>query len=204
MPTSVIDDAILRSRITRDERGRIIGGAAFPIINYSPTMITAPLGKPCLRVTSWEFDVVKVPAPAHDYGVSKDPCVVQNAVDDLARTLYFYPALQTPETMRDVAAVYDRDLLNVNGVERTLRQSWIDAYRNGTAVYHRCDTPVYRVIVADARMPLIANNDGRAIQIMVLPLDSRSVDRIVRFVRDALWGSTLSDPSGGAPRLQQA
>ena len=57
------------------------------------------------------------------------------------------------------------------------------------------------LIVADARTPLIANNDRWAIQIMVLPLDSRSVDRIVRFVRDALWGSTLSDPSGGAPKL---
>lgn len=168
-PTQTLDDAALHARITRDERGRVIGGETFPVVNYSPTMIT---GKPCPRVTQWDFDIVKMPAPAHDYGISKDPCVVQNAVDDLARTLYFYPALQTPESMHEVDAVYDKDPMNVNGVERTLRQSWIDAYRSGNGVYHRCDKPVYRLILADAQTPLIANNDGRvsgrAMQIMVV------------------------------------
>ena len=155
--------------LPRDEKGRVIGGEAFPLINYSPTMIT---GKPCPRLTKWVFDLVKMQAPLRDYGVSKDPCVVQNAVDDLARTLYFYPPLQTPETMREVDTLYDSDPLNVNGVEKTLRTSWIAAYRNGEGVYHRCDKPVVRLLMADARASLIANNDGRvsgqAIQLIVL------------------------------------
>jgi hypothetical protein len=155
--------------LPRDEKGRVIGGEAFPVVNYSPTLIA---GKPCPRVSRWEFVVVKLQAPLRSYGVSKDPCVVQNAVDDLARTLFFYPPMQTPETMREVDKVYDSDPMNVNGVEKTLRASWIEAYRNGEGVYHRCDKPVVRLIVADARAPLIANNDGnvsgQAIQLIVL------------------------------------
>ena len=129
-------------------------------------------GKPCPRVTKWDVDVVKLQAPLRSYGVSQDPCMVQNAVDDLARTLFFYPPMQTPETMRAVDKIYDSDPLNVKGVEKTLRASWIAAYRSGEGVYHRCDKPVMRLIVADARAPLIANNDGKvsgqAIQLIVL------------------------------------
>ena len=155
-------------RLPRDEKGRIIGGL-FPVLNYSPTMIT---GQPCPRVTKWEFEVVRMKPPLRDSGISKNPCVVQNAVDDLVRTLGFNPAFNTPETMRAVAKVYDTDPMNVDGVEETLRRSMIELYRQGQQNYNRCDRPVYRLLHVDAHAPLIANNDGRvsgqAIQIMLL------------------------------------
>ena len=154
--------------LPRDEKGRVIGGA-MPVINYSPSMI---VGKACPRVTEWDFDLVKLPAPFQNYGISKSPCVVQNAVDDLVRTLWFNPAFQNPETMRAVDAVYDSDPMNVLGVEKTLRNSLIRFYHEGKQNYNICDKPVYRLLVVDAKAPLIANNDGRvsgrAIQIMML------------------------------------
>lgn len=154
--------------LSQDEKGRVIGGA-MPVINYSPTLIT---GKPCPRVTEWDFDLVKLPAPFQNYGISKNPCVVQNAVDDLVRTLWFNPAFQNPDTMKVVDTIYDSDPMNVLGVEKTLRNSLIRFYREGKQNYNVCDKPVYRLLHVDANAPLIANNDGsvsgNAIQIMVL------------------------------------
>jgi hypothetical protein len=157
------------AKLPRDEKGRLIGGELFPVVNYSPTMIT---GKPCPRVTKWEWDVVKMQAPLRDYGIVREPCVVQNAVDDLVRTLWFNPAFQNPETMKAVEKVYDTDPMNVDGVEKTLRQSLIDLYRKGEQNYNVCDKPVFRLLNVDAKAPLIADNDGRvsgqAIQIVIL------------------------------------
>lgn len=154
--------------LSQDEKGRVIGGA-MPVINYSSTLIT---GKPCPRVTEWDFDLVKLPAPFQNYGISKNPCVVQNAVDDLVRTLWFNPAFQNPDTMKAVDTVYDSDPMNVLGVEKTLRNSLIRFYREGKQNYNVCDKPIYRLLHVDARAPLIANNDGsvsgNVIQIMVL------------------------------------
>ena len=157
------------SQLPRDENGRIIGGAQFPVINYAPTMIT---GKPCPRVLKWEIEIVKMAPPLRDYGVSKDPCVVQNAVDDLSRTLWFSPAFNTPESMIEVDKVYDRDSMNLLGVERTLRESMIALYRSGEQNYNRCATPIVRLLNVDARAPFIADNDGKVsgqvIQLMIL------------------------------------
>jgi hypothetical protein len=157
------------AKLPRDEKGRVIGGELFPVINYSPAMVA---GMPCPRVTKWEFDVLKMQPPLRDYGVARNPCVVQNAVDDLVRTLWFNPAFQNPETMKAVAKVYDTDPMNVNGVEKTLRQSLIDLYRKGQQNYNVCDKPVFRLLYVDAKAPLIADNDGRvsgqAIQIVIL------------------------------------
>lgn len=154
--------------LPRDEKGRVIGGT-LPVINYSPTMIT---GKPCPRVAEWDFELVKLPAPFQNYGISKNPCVVQNAVDDLVRILWFNPAFQNPETMRAVDAVYDSDPMNVLGVEKTLRNSLIRFYHEGKQNYNVCDKPVYRLLHVDANASLIADNDGsvsgNAIQITVL------------------------------------
>ena len=161
-------DVPFEHKLPRDEKGRIIGGL-FPVLNYSSIMITS---KPCPRVTKWEFEVVKMKPPLRDYGISNDPCVVQNAVDDLVRTLWFNPAFNTPETMQAVAKVYDTDPMNVDGVEETLRRSMFELYRQGLQNYNRCDRPVYRLLHVDAQAPLIANNDGRVsgqtIQIMLL------------------------------------
>jgi hypothetical protein len=157
------------ARLPRDEKDRIIGGELFPVVNYSPVMIT---GKPCPRVTKWNFDVVKMPSPLRDYGIVSDPCVVQNAVDDLVRTLWFNPAFQNPEMMKGVEKVYDTDPMNVDGVEKTLRQSLIDLYRKGQQNYNVCDKPVSRLLNVEAKAPMIADNDGRVsgqvIQIMIL------------------------------------
>ena len=37
--------ADLLSRLPKDERGRVIGGTVFPLLNYSPTMITGKSSK---------------------------------------------------------------------------------------------------------------------------------------------------------------
>lgn len=167
VPASLPTDIL--ARLPKDERGRTIGGSYIPLMNYSPTMIT---GKPCPRVTQWTFKLVKMPAPIHDYGISNNPCVVQNAVDDLVRTLWFYLGNNTPESMREVERVYDTDPMNVLGVESTYRNSLIRYYREGKQVYSRCNKPLYQLIVADARTPLIANNSGevsgQVIQISIL------------------------------------
>jgi len=151
-------NADLLSKLPRDEQGRVIGGTVFPLLNYSPTMIT---GKPCPRVAVWQVEVVKMPAPLRDFGVVKDPCVVQNAVDDLVRTLMFAPAYQTPETMREVDAIYDTDSMNINGVTDLLRHSMIRQYRAGKGIYQRCNRPVYRLLNVDAKALLPANPAGR-------------------------------------------
>ena len=135
--TSVLS---FNATLPRDENGRIIGGAQFPVINYAPTMMT---GKPCSRVLKWEIEIVKMPPPLRDYGVSKDPCVVQNAVDDLSRTLWFNPAFNTPESMAEVDKVYDRDPMNMLGVERTLRESMIALYRRQRWQGERAGDPTH-------------------------------------------------------------
>ena len=161
--------AVEFARLPKDEQGRVIGGTVFPLLNYSPTLIT---GKPCPRVTQWQVAVVKMPPPLRDFGVVQDPCVVQNAVDDLVRTLYFMPAYQTPETMREVDAVYDTDPMNVNGVTDLLRRSMIQPYRQGRGIYQRCNKPVYRLLNVDAKALLPANPagliTGTTMQIVVL------------------------------------
>ncbi len=165
---SASSSAVPSVTLAYDERGRVIGGA-MPVINYSPTMIT---GKPCPRVTEWDFELVKSPAPFQDYGISKNPCVVQNAVDDLVRTLWFNPVFQNPQTMAEVEKVYDSDPMNVLGVERTLRDSLIRNFRTGRQNYNDCDKPVYRYLHVDANTALLADNDGsvsgKAIQIILL------------------------------------
>ncbi|NJM41199.1 MAG: hypothetical protein HC853_10740 [Anaerolineae bacterium] len=87
--------------------------------------------------------------------------MVQNAVDDFVRTLYFYPAYQTPESMKEVDKIYDTDPMNVKGVAEPLRKSMIKQYRDGKGVYHVCDKPLYLLLSVDARSPLAADPIGR-------------------------------------------
>lgn len=135
-------------------------------------MIAAPHGVPCPRVTQWTFTVIKLQSPLRSYGISDDPCVVQNAVDDLLQVLPFYPAFNTSETFAELAKRYNSDPALINGVEKTLRSSWLEAYRQGRQNYNRCDKPVYHLLNVSPRTPLLANNDGsvsgRVIQISLL------------------------------------
>ena len=185
-----------RAKLPRDAKGRVIGGETFPIVNYSPTMIAAPHGKPCPRVSHWEFEIITMTAPLKSFGISKDPCVVQNAVDDLVGTIQFYPAFQSPQTMPAIDKVYDSDTANLCCVEKTLRTSMIRYFRAGEGVYHVCDKPVFHLLNVDARTPLIANNDGRvsgqAIQITLLRMSPGLQPFECRFMR-----YKNGQPSGG-------
>jgi hypothetical protein len=144
-----------RARLPRDEKGRIIGGENFPVINYSPTMIT---GKPCPRVTKWTFKIYKT--KAGNFGISDDPCVVQNAVDDMVRTMYFSPAVHTPKTYKEIAKQAAIDPAFVNGVEVHRRTSLLENYYKGTTAYNKCDKPNFYLLNVDARTPITSNNDG--------------------------------------------
>ncbi|MCL5998675.1 MAG: hypothetical protein M1546_21845 [Chloroflexi bacterium] len=162
---------IQTSNLPKDELGRIIGGPYAPVINYSPSMIT---GKPCPRVTKWTFKVIR-PSGLQAYGVVDDPCVVQNAIDDYVRTRFALPAFNTPESMKEIAPLYDTDPALLNGLSDALgmRKGLIQAYRDGIAVYNVCDKPTYFLLNVDARAPLLAENDGKtvtgkAIQITLL------------------------------------
>ena len=149
------------SNFPRDERGRIIGGPYAPVINYSPSMIT---GKPCPRVKQWTFKIVR-PAGLQAYGVADDPCVVQNAIDDYVRTRFALPAFNTPESMKEIAPLYDTDPALLYGLSDALgmRKGLIQAYRDGTAVYNVCDKPIYFLLDVDAKAPLMAENDGKTV-----------------------------------------
>jgi len=159
VPTATL--AALQDQLPRDEQGRIIGGPYAPVINYSPTMIT---GKPCPRGTKWTFQVIR-PDGLQPYGVADDPCVVQNAVDDYVRTRFALPAFNTPESMKEIAPLYDTDPALLNGLSDALgmRKGLIQAYRDGSAVYNLCDKPTYFLLNVDAKAPLPAENDGKTV-----------------------------------------
>ncbi len=164
MPTAIPEAQVIN--FPTDERGRIIGGPYAPVINYSPSMIA---GRPCPRVKQWTFKVVR-PAGMQPYGVVDNPCVVQNAIDDYVRTRFALPAFNTPESMKDVAPLYDTDPALLNGLSDALgmRKGLIQAYRDGAAVYNVCDKPTYFLLDVDAQAPLLAENDSKTIQITLL------------------------------------
>ena len=145
----------------KDEHGRIIGGPYAPVINYSPTMIA---GKPCPRVTHWTFKVVSPPG-LQPYGSADDPCVVQNAIDDYVRTRFALPAFNTPESMKEIAPLYETDPALLNGLSDAsgIRKGLLHAYQQGNAVYNVCDKPTYFLLNVDAKAPLLAENDGKTV-----------------------------------------
>ena len=159
VPTATLD--ALQGKLPRDEKGRIIGGPNAPVINYSPTMIT---GKPCPRVTKWTFQVIR-PDGLQPYGIADDPCVVQNAVDDYMRTRFALPAFNKPESIKEIAPLYDTDPALLNGLSDVLgmRKGLIQAYRDGSAVYNLCDKATYFLLNVDAKAPLPAENDGKSV-----------------------------------------
>jgi hypothetical protein len=143
--------------LPRDEHGRVMGGPYEPIVNYSPDMIT---GRPCPRVTRWTFRLVPLSPPLQPYGIADDPCVIQNAVDDYARTAFAQPAFNTPESMREVAPLYASDPALLDGLDETIHTSLLKYYLDGTATYNSCDKPVYRLLDVDAHTPLVADSGG--------------------------------------------
>jgi hypothetical protein len=136
------------------------------IANYAPDMVTS---KPCPRVTAWTFKVVDMESPFQDYGIVDDPCVVQNAIDDLVKVAPVLPLLNTPQSAQESVSRLETDPALIAGIEPNLRAALVKGYRGGTAAYVRCDQPAEWRLDVDARSPLVANMgggvDGRAIQL---------------------------------------
>jgi hypothetical protein len=154
-------------KLHRDERGRIIGGTQFPLLNYSPAMIT---GKPCPRIKTWTFAVQQTTPPR---ARPSDPCVIQNAVDDLVRMLWFFPGANAPEDWPRVFAQYD-DPFWVRAVPDAtrLRLKWKASYP-GQWRWNKCDKPVYRLIDASADTPIVAYDlkneiNGKVIKFLLM------------------------------------
>jgi hypothetical protein len=142
-PTPIADEAYW-AKFPKDEKGRVIGGKYRPIINYSPTMVT---GKPCPRVTQWSSKVqLDPPPPDMPVAIPSNPCVIQNAIDDLVVAAWTVPRFTSPD-MRDelvVALGSDPTLLRVLAPNSRLpnRESLID----GSARYTTCDQPLIGLI----------------------------------------------------------
>jgi hypothetical protein len=139
----------LLDRLYRDEKGRIIGGMQFPLVNYSPTMIT---GKPCPRIKAWTY---KVQATKPPRAKPSDPCVIQNALDDMVKMLWFFPGEVAPEEWPTVYAQYDdpfwkRAVPDVTG----LRLNWKRTYPNQWT-WNKCNKPVYTLVDASSDTPLV-------------------------------------------------
>lgn len=156
-PVVTLPPALL-ARLPKDEKGRVIGGPYVPYLNYSPTMIS---GKTCPRVTKWTWKVINLEPPLRPYGQVDDPCVVQNAVDDFVRTEFADPAVNTPESMRDIEPLYATDPAIVDGLMPAMRDSYLRLYREGRTPYYVCDRPRLKLLDVSPRSPLLANNDGK-------------------------------------------
>ncbi len=132
------------SKAPRDKAGRPVGFGNRPLMNYSPTMIT---GKPCPRVTRWGTRAADGDPAIR---VVDDPCVIQNLIDDIAPTLWFFPSGWDTETYKKVVRplVQKSDPLFRNGV------SWTEGKYMGPSITQRwqnwryfvCDKPVYLLV----------------------------------------------------------
>ena len=157
VPLPTID----RSRLPRDEQGRLFGGEHLPFLNYSPTMIT---GEPCQRATEWSVTRVDLEPPFEDYAVVDNPCVVQNAVDDYVRTAFAEPSFSAPDSMGEIAPLFETDTGLIDGLAvelRASRQTYLDR-----SAYNDCDRPMFRLLDVSARAP--AGADGRTLRLRFL------------------------------------
>lgn len=146
-------------KFPKDEKGRVIGGKVFPVLNYSPTMVT---GKPCPRIKKWTYKVMldaPVP-PLQAAAAPSNPCVIQNAIDDYVRTLFTIGLATTQQEAHAVAKLFETDPALIKGVDDVQRQTWIDASKQGKYVYAVCDKQIYRLIDTTHKAPLVSNNDG--------------------------------------------
>jgi len=153
------------SKVPRDKAGRPVGFGNRPLMNYSPTMIT---GKPCPRVTRWG---TRAAGDDPAIRVVDNPCVIQNLIDDIAPTLWFFPSGWDTETYKKVVRplVQRSDPLFRNGVMWTERDymgpSVAQRWQNWR--YFVCDKPVY-LLVNISGSQLIdqhANDSGTMFQV---------------------------------------
>lgn len=144
-------------QLPKDKKGRVIGGPVIPYLNYSPALVT---GKKCPRLTKWTWKIVSLTAPLRSYGQADDACVIQNAVDDFVYTEFADPAANTPDTIKVVEKVYKTDPAIANGLSPQLRDGQWQAYLDGKVPYTECDKPLFKLLDANTRTPLVANNDG--------------------------------------------
>ena len=154
-------------RFPRDEYGRVLDGPNFPLVNYSPTMIT---GKPCPRVRKWGIKVIKLQPPANDINVPDNPCVVQNAVDDFVPTFYFNPGGYTQESYPAIAALLDSDPVVLGNITEEFRQDmkeWMDWN------YRQCDKPTYRLLDVSSSSRLNSYGDGIVLRVVRAAADAQ-------------------------------
>jgi hypothetical protein len=128
-------------RFPKDEKGRVIGGRAAPVINYSPTMVT---GKKCPRIKKWGYKLqVDRVVPNQPVAEPDNPCVIQNAIDDYVRTLYAQAAENTPETMKQVS--FDDPAL-IRGWSPFVRRLAVQAQQQNKQLYRVCNKRMFRLV----------------------------------------------------------
>jgi hypothetical protein len=144
-------------RFPRDPDGRLIGLQDMPILNYSPTMIT---GKPCPRVKRWGVRRIALEPPAQPYYVVDNPCVIQNALDDGLRALFFWPSGYPDQEYykREIVPLLKTDPVAQWVLDEGARRDFSEKLGGG---YRVCDKPTYTLLDVDAGVPLSPDGPGQ-------------------------------------------
>lgn len=158
-PTETPPPAPRSVAFPKDTQGRVLGGA-FPILNYSPKLVT---GKDCPRVTAWGVKTVRF-ENGLSLGVIDNPCAIQNAVDDFALAAGADPSFLSPEHMRATAPLYAADPLLSKLFPDWWRQRFVDGGAFASFSHYVCDKPVYRLLNVTGTTPT-ANANPKVQQI---------------------------------------
>lgn len=143
--------ADLYAHFPRNPDGRLIGLQASPILNYSPTMV---MGRPCPRVKRWGVRKVTPQPPAQPYYyVVDNPCVIQNALDDGLRALFYWPSGYPDQEYyrREIVPLLKSDPVAQWALHEISRRNFAEKLGGGYAL---CDKPTYTLIDTDAGVPL--------------------------------------------------
>lgn len=129
-------------------------GGAFPILNYSPRMVT---GKDCPRVTTWGLRAMQF-----DNGLSlsviDNPCAIQNALHDFVFAAGSDPSFMTPEQMKATAPLYKTDPLLARLYPEWWRLRFIEGGAFNAFSHYVCDKPVYRLLNVSDKTPVFNAN----------------------------------------------
>ena len=147
----------------KDKNGRALGGN-WPIVNYSPTMVT---GKVCPRVTKWNIEVFNMTNNVQA-AVVADPCVAQNAIDDYVEIAWALPYHANFAVMHEQALRYRTAPEFQGRIVESWIKSFIDSksYEKGFS-YDRCDPPLVAVMSPTGR-PFVDVQSGTVMEIEML------------------------------------
>lgn len=151
----------------RDPDGRLIGLQRAPILNYSPTMI---MGKPCPRIKRWGVRKVTPQPPAQPYYVVDNPCVIQNALDDGLRALFYWPSGYPDQEYykREIVPLLKTDPVAQWALDEGGRRDFAEKLLGG---YSLCNKPTYMLIDIDAGVPTLprdGKHTGRVIHVRMI------------------------------------